>query len=748
MEFNYGHEPTAYSKYGTDGPNNDTSDLGIVGEPNIEQPIVSANELGQSVTEGARFGTFVQTVQAAIKHGASSIELQTGMAGGGEAVGAESYGKETRQALREIAKANEVKLTSVHAPVQIGNVSGFNPQQGFVDDQRKQAVNEINKAIDFASEVTGGGTITFHTGEYQRPMSEQDWAKLRDDKGNIVKDENGNEKYMFLTNAEEPGRAQTYMVDNRTGRIISDVRKSNVIREPDYKRAVNDDWGEDVDGNKVFIKQGDLVDVDGKYIDPTDVDHLFKRVAVWDSSMKRFNTKQLAWKDIEEKKEEYNLHIERPEDKLTTEEMAYRIQVENQIMQARGSSLYHGQRYEEEFKSFKEVKKLYEHYKKLEAEIPEEELWKIMQADPKIKAYGAGQFASQAAGTNMKKPTDILKESLQQLEHQLTYVHQASASADAQADTLKDTLMHVASVETYAKKQSFHSMGELGIHAMNKTKEGKKTGLVDRDIILTPENIFPEMGYGSHPDELIEMVKKGREEMVKMLTADKIEDPHKRIHLIKNEKTGEMEEKILEINNPWRNKNMSESQAKDYAKRHLKANLDTQHLGMWGKYFQPIYDDQKGRMEDPEETKERFKAWYMEQVKKLADEDVLGETHIVDGYMTGGHTHLPVGQGELPVVDAVTYLKKKGFKGVMISEGHGEEQWSPGRIMHKAWEAFGTPMFRSGQFGGGGSGDQGSTIGFADVHNSYFANKSGTYHVLGGYSPSNDWTMWSEMPLE
>ena len=746
MEFNYGHEPTAYSKYGTEGPNNDTSDLGIIDAPDIEEPLVSPRELGQSVTEGSRFGTFVQTVGAAIKHGSSSIELQTGMAGGGESVGAESYGFEAKQALREMAAANEVKLTSVHAPTQVGNISGFNPQQGFSDDQRKMAVNEVDKAINFAADVTGGGAITFHTGEYQRPMSEQSWAKLRDKNGNIVTDSDGNEQYMFLTNQEEPGRAQTYMVDERTGRIISDVRKSNVIREPEYKRAEKDHWGKDVTGEKHYIKKGDLLDLENNYIDPTNVDHLFKRVAIWDDANKRFKTTQLAWADIEKRKEEYNKLIS-VDKQITTEEMAYRIQVENQIMQARGSSLYHGRSYGEELAAYKEVVQLYNYYKKLESEIPEEELWKIMQADEKIKTHWAGRFAGQKAGIDMKKPTELLKEGLKQLEHQMTYTHQASASADAQADTLKDTLNHVSAVSRYAKKQSFQSIAELGIHAMQKTIEGKRDGTVNRDITLTPENIFPEMGYGSHPDELIEFVKEGRKKMVKLLTEKEIEDPHRRIELVKDEKTGEMREQFVKIKNPWRNSKMTRKQAEDYAERHIKANLDTQHLGMWGKYFQPKYNEQAGRMENPEETKARFKEWYMEQVKKLSKEGILGETHIVDGYTTGGHVHLPTGQGDLPVVDAIEYLKKKGFKGVMVSEGHAEEQWGPGRIMHKTWEAFGTHLFKDGQFGGSGGGF-GSPISFTDVHNSYFQNKGGTYHVIGGYSPSNDWTMWSEMPLE
>jgi len=281
MEFNYGNEPTSYMKYGNDGPVNDTSDLGTSNKPDIEQNIIYPGELGQSVTEGSRFGNFIQTVTGAIRSGASSIELQTQMGGGGEAVGAEAYGQETRQALRELAKANEVKLTSVHAPTQVGNVSGFNPQQGFVDEQRKSSVDEIKKAIDFAADVTGGGTITFHTGEFQRPISEQKWATFKDKNGEDLRDKDGNKQYQFLGYKEEPGKAVTYMVDDRNGKIMGDVRKSNIIREPVYKRATHDHMGVDVDGNPVQIKKDDLISEEGEYIDLANPDHLFKRVSIW-----------------------------------------------------------------------------------------------------------------------------------------------------------------------------------------------------------------------------------------------------------------------------------------------------------------------------------------------------------------------------------------------------------------------------------------------------------------------------------
>jgi hypothetical protein len=61
----------------------------------IEEPI-GVREIGQSVTEGNRFGAFRQSVNAAIRAGARKVELQTQMGGGAEPVGAESYGKHGR----------------------------------------------------------------------------------------------------------------------------------------------------------------------------------------------------------------------------------------------------------------------------------------------------------------------------------------------------------------------------------------------------------------------------------------------------------------------------------------------------------------------------------------------------------------------------------------------------------------------------------------------------------------------------
>ena len=116
----------------------------------LEAPLFTTSDLGQTVTEGrAGGGLFTESVTAAIRKGTSKIELALQMEGSDMNVGAESYGKQAREAIREIAKVNEVNLNSIHTPSQLGNLSGLG-QQGFSDETRDKTIQEINKAIEFA----------------------------------------------------------------------------------------------------------------------------------------------------------------------------------------------------------------------------------------------------------------------------------------------------------------------------------------------------------------------------------------------------------------------------------------------------------------------------------------------------------------------------------------------------------------------------------------------------------------------
>ncbi len=667
---------------------------------------IGVKELGMSVTEGSRFGSLIQTTSQAIRLGVGAIELAT-IQGGGEPGGAEGYGHEARQALRELARANSISYTSVHTPPNtVGNLSGYNYQErGFNDEFRHRSMEEVKKAIIFAADVNAGAVVV-HTGEALRDMSTATWNK---EIAPGVKE--------FLSYEEEPGRQVIYMVDDRNGKLITEVRKSQTVFEPKFKRKLNPATGEE-----------QMIDVDGKFLDERNPDELFRRVPEWDPEQTRFKTERRTWDyfDIlakkwnKKEKEEGNIRKDiagRPIP-WTPEELFFRKQLENQILQSRGHSLFYGKHYDDLLKSREEVKKALEYYTKLESEVPEEEMWRLMKEDHKVKNIGGVQ---EFTGTVKKKPTQILKDALDQMSKDMRQINEASAAADAQAATYGETIKHVMPVQRYAKEKTSLSYAQAGLLAMDQTLHNKNS---KRDVFVAPENLFPEMGYGTHPEELIELVTDGRRKMVELLTK-------KQIPNLYEERDDEGNLKV--INNPYY-KGMTQQEAQKYAEKHIKATFDTQHLGMWWAHFQPLPG------ETVEKRKERFDDWYKGQVQKLEKSGIIGHIHAVDAF-GAGHHHLPIGQGNIPVKWTLEYLKSKGYKGTMISEGWEENRVDPGRQLTASWRHLGTNI-------GSGFAIGAPSRAWQDVQHGYLSNMQSPYFIFGSYSPSNDWQLWSQIPLE
>ncbi len=666
----------------------------------INENIIGIQEMGASVPEGRQFGSFIQTMQNMIRKGVSKVELATNMGGGHENVGAEAYGQDARRALRELSKANNVDIISIHSPSNIGNMSGYNPQErGFNDEHRKMQLEEVKKAIEFAAD-TGGGAVVVHTGEYQREMGEQEWAKEKDG------------SYRFLHYTEEPGRAVKYMVDDRNGKLMTEVRKNQIVREPKFKTA----WDP-------VQKRERWIDKDGKFLDENNLDHLFQRVPVWDQGNTRFETSTLTWDDFEKRAEVWNRFYKKPgQREMTPEDMFIRSQMETRILQARGSSLFYGRDYDKYKQSRDELMKKKEEWQKFEDQLSPEQIEKLKRDDHSLRMYAseAGEFLD----NEKVRPTELIQRRIDKLNLDMKHIHEASASADANADETQVTMEHIVPVENYAQKQTSRSYAEAGIYAM---QTSHKNPHIKRDIYVAPENIFPEMGYGSHPDELIDLVKKARKEMVDLMTKKKIPDRYEiRDH----------DGNLKMVDNPYFNPTLSEDKAKQVAEKHIKATFDTQHLGMWWKHFQP----KPG--ETPDQTKKRFDKWYVNQVEKMAKENIIGHIHAVDA-MGAGHHHLPIGQGNIPVRKALELLKKKGYKGTMISEGYGEDATlGQGRQVMETWKGLGSSI--STGYGAG----MGAPMRWGDVHNSYFGHTRPPYFIFGAYSPSNDWQLWTQVPLE
>lgn len=677
----------------------------------IERPIVPIREIGKTVTEGRTAGgTFLESFQAAIREGAGTVELATQMEGQEPRTGAEGYGKEARDELRTLAAVNKVKITSVHAPVQVGNISGFaGPERGFVNEQREMQVNEIKKAIEFASDVTeGGSAIVFHTGEFHRPMAGQDWNK-----DPVTKDE------IFKTFAEEQERAVVPLVDRRTGHVIQQVRKNQPIARPIWLRSKEDYEYVDPQTNKrTMVHQGDYIDY---FKRPLSYE---QRVPEFDKKTGRFKVELVTWDKFEELAQELTVKKAReikekysrellPDEIVKPEEAFLQTQVEVNERQARGWALFHSSSFEDLQRQYKQLLEAREWYKKFEANVPEQEKWKLMQDVNRGNPY---------INPEKKMPSEIIDKMIRESEWRMEHIREGSVGYEMQAQEQQMLRNNAVSVRKYALFQSAKSLAESGIFAMDVTKQKH----LEKPIFIAPENVWPEMGYGSHPEEIIELIKMGRDKMVEYLTADRIQDPS----MVTDKKSGE----INWVDNPYKRSGVTKEQAAKLAEEHIKMTLDTQHLGMWWRYFQ------KKPGESEQESRERFNKWYMEQMQKLVDTKTVGYVHLVDGWGRG-HTHLPIGEGNAPAVTAIEYLKKKGFTGSINSEGFAE----PGRQLTRTWAAFGSPIY-SAQMGPMSSG---MPQRWSDVWHSYFHRPPRSpYYVFGAYSPSEDWTLWTGVQME
>ena len=90
-------------------------------EPQVEKPILPISQIGATVPEhDPVFKNMVQTVQANIRRGMGTMQivLQTPPE---SAIGGrpKAYGKEIREAIKEVIKANEVKIKGVELPTQM-----------------------------------------------------------------------------------------------------------------------------------------------------------------------------------------------------------------------------------------------------------------------------------------------------------------------------------------------------------------------------------------------------------------------------------------------------------------------------------------------------------------------------------------------------------------------------------------------------------------------------------------------------
>ncbi|MEM4263285.1 MAG: hypothetical protein QW666_00105 [Candidatus Woesearchaeota archaeon] len=311
------------------------------------------------------------------------------------------------------------------------------------------------------------------------------------------------------------------------------------------------------------------------------------------------------------------------------------------------------------------------------------------------------------------KQKEILKKQLEEAKDSYENYRKSYENVMLRIKELNELSKHVKPLNEFAKACSIFGYAEAGAMARQETHNNIHA--------KNPVSIGPELGwptyYGGHPAEFAELIKEARKKMVELLTSKEIKDPL----------TGEI------IANPYFDPKISKEEAMKEAKTHIKGCFDTSHMGMWLKNFRPDlpYD---------ERVKE-FNKWYMEEIKKLAKDDIVGSIQLVNS-MSAAHGHNPPGQGIFPVVEAAKEFKRQGFKGFMVSEGHDEENFDEGRILVETWRAFNAP-FESKY--GPGTRPQG----FRDMQSSYIGRQYSPRQMFGSYTPPfGEYKPWSEIPFE
>jgi len=623
------------------------SQEGPVEFPSETTPIegMRLNEIGTATNP---MENVLNSVQAKIREGAGRIEFS--FIGKGKSnsqqPSPEAFGKDMREDIRALTKLNKIE-TSTHAAVHMDSLAGLG-QNGFERRKSEEALNEIKRAIDFAATATRGGAIVFHTGEWMRPLSE-----LKDNKG-----------AEFKSYDKEQDDAAYYYVDQRTGRFVGQVSKDQELYEPEFERNENGDWV-DVDGNPISKN--------------ADINRMFDRRPVWDDTQTNFKTTKKGWKDFEKEAKEWNKYHD--DDQRDAGQFFLLTQNQNRILQAKGQSLFYAKQYNREKEALGQIREALAHWEKMEKVIPEEEKWQMLtqkvHLDPKIYP---------PKNVNV---IDYLKQQERELRDSLRHIHEASSAADSQAREFTEQLHNIKPIAQVGLQRTADTIARAGMFAMEMTNKNKEH--MSQPIYVAPENFDVNM-YGSHPQEVIKVVKESRKAMVEQL----------------------------------HDKGYDKDKARKIADKHIRATIDIGHMNLWRRHFQA----KPG--EDPGKAEKRFEDWVISQAEDMAKAGVIGHVHLTDNFGYNDE-HLTAGQGNAPIKRFIETMRKHGVKDFIAEAGSFNGQ----TVLQETWAQFNSPIYGIG-----------THKGFGQIKNSHFGYGAPPNYIVGGYVPSNEWKMWSEVPLE
>src|SRR3989338_2170730 len=417
----------------------------------------------------------------------------------------------------------------------------------------------------------------------------------------------------------------------------------------------------------------------------------------------------------------------RYDEKMYPEEMMARSALEVNQAQQRGYLQFYGRDVAKLRERIKKATETYNFYKKLEEDLSPEDRKKLMREH----AFTYGESARLIPPETLS-PSQIIDEEIKRMKREVEYSSATSYGTQSQILDLEEAKTHLISPIKRLEREGIRLYAEAGIHAMQRTNNP------DAPVTVAIEHIFPEQ-FGGHPEELKWIIKKSREKMVDLLTKPSAEfgtSTQPTEWGKDRQKLGKEGEESRFQPNPFY-MGMSKEEAEKLAQKHLKATIDTGHINMWRKYWQPDPD------KTPEENDRLFKDWAVKTIESLAKENMVGNVNLADNY--GYHDdHLAPGQGNSTVREIINTIKRYGYdKAITVEPGaDASTDLSDFHGLMKTWKFFLSPVYGMG-FRGSGAPQT-----WADVQYSFFGQNKPPYYVFGAYAPSNDWTLWSAVPLE
>ena len=632
------------------------------------------------------FSNTLESLKARIREGTGRVEFNFLQSGKGNAQGPtpEMFGSKERRDMRELVRANQMK-TSVHAPVNDDSLAGFDPQSGgFKEEKRGQVQREIKRAIDFASEAGTGGAVVFHMHEWKRPVEE---LNDRDDEANWREyPEPVSDEHREEMQNEETG--VKYVVDERNGRPVrgSGIDKSDTVRRPKYETAASSDE----------LEPGQEVEVEGR---PGET-HVLQEDD-WVSLDGKYVPENADTDVMFKRMPRFNENQEVETEELDWDEIKHRAhQYNEEYNEDMAPEEYYAQvelenqvmqQRGQSLRASRRYQQNKQEYERLKEQY--DKYKELKEGLPDDEKWKAEQFLQQQLGEDRKpeNPEDFVENQLKTLQNELKYAHDASSSADVQAKEIKDKIENLTTVEDYGRDKTADTIANAADYAMQMYEKRKDKYDLEDPIYVAPEN-WNHQFYGSHPDEYKEIIENARDE----------------------------------FENRLEQRGMSEDEAKDKAQTHIQGTLDIGHMNT----FRDRFERKEG--EEIEDYEERFNEWLLDETKELVEDGYVGHIHLNDNFGYEDE-HVTPGEGNAPMMEFLKNLEEEeGMDDIIVEQGSFNDEAHLDTLSKANTPVYGSQRRQR----------------FKKTRRGHWGYRSPAMFMAGSYAPSNDFTLWSETPLE